>query len=143
MVASSPSSAAKGAPTSSANITLERFRLSPTPSILIGPNWSTGIDLKYRDAQYTIIPKVPFPDITDPLHVARSEDNPDYAWYHAGIKMTQSLGRAMRAADDLNETLITDATFGAFMARHRRLIPNWVWPAVCRVKQLPMPLEAL
>lgn len=142
MVASSPSSAT-GQNTSSAKLTLQRFRMSPTPSILVGPNWSTGIDLKYQDAQYTIIPKVPFPDITDPLHVARSEDNPDYGWYHAGTKLTQSIGRAMRAEDDQNETLITDMSFGTFMSRHRRMIPDWLWAAVTRVTQLPYPLEAL
>jgi Rad3-related DNA helicase len=144
MVASSASSTVQGAnTTSSAKLTLQRFRMSPAPCVLIGPNWSTGIDLKYKDAQYTIIPKIQFPDITDPLYIARSEDNPDYGWYYAGMKFTQSIGRAMRAADDLNETLVTDSMFGVMMSRYRRMIPDWVWSAVRKTPNLPEPLEAL
>lgn len=142
MVASSPSAARTGS-TSSANTTLQKFQISQSPSILIGPNWSTGIDLPYKQAQYTIIPKMPFPDMTDPLLAARAEDHPDYAYYHAGIAFTQSIGRAMRAVDDLNETLVTDAAFGAFMSRYRNMIAEWVWSSVKRVATLPAPLEAL
>jgi Rad3-related DNA helicase len=142
MVASSPSSAQGTTGTSLAKSTLQKFRASNQPSVLIGPSWSTGIDLKYKQCEYTIIPKVPFPDITDPLHMARSEDNPDYSWYHAGIKLTQSIGRAMRAEDDQNETLITDMAFGTFMSRHRQMIPGWIWDAV-QVGTPPSPLEAL
>lgn len=143
MVASSPSHTSGTGSTSLNNMILQRFRLSPTPSILIGPSWSTGIDLKYKDAQYTIIPKVPLPDWTDPWLKARTEDHPDYAWYHAGIALTQSLGRAMRADDDQNETLIIDAVFGEYMSRFHYMIPEWVWPSVQYVRELPMPLEPL
>ena len=142
MVASSPSRV-QGSGTSSANMTLSRFRASPEPSVLIGPNWSTGIDLAYKGAQYTIIPKVPFPDINDPLLIARAEDHPDFSWYHAGLTFTQAIGRAMRAEDDLNETLVTDAAFGRFMSSYRGMIPDWVWAAVRLVPTLPEPLEAL
>lgn len=143
MVASSRSSAT-GTGTSSANTILQRHRISRTPSILIGPNWGTGIDLKFKDAEYTIpIPGVPFADITDPLHMARSEDNPDYGWYHAGMKLTQTIGRAMRDAADQNETLIIDKKFGDMMAKHKRMMPGWIWAAVRRVNTLPDPLVAL
>lgn len=144
MVASSQSSTAQtGSNMSLANMTLQRFKASPQPSILIGPSWNTGINLPYKLAEYTVVPKMFMPDITDPLLVARTEDHPDYAWSHAGMVFTQAIGRAMRAEDDLNEVLVTDATFGRFMSQYRRMIADWVWPAVQYVNVLPNPLQGL
>lgn len=142
MVASSPSYAT-GSSTSSANMTLQRFRMSPTPCILVGPNWSTGINLPLKECEYSIVPKMPFADITDPLHVARSEDNPDYGLYDAGMTFTQTVGRHIRSQADQGETLVTDAAFGQFITRHRRYIPDWIWAAVKKVRVLPDPLPAL
>jgi len=135
--------ASSSAASSASTLTLQRFKAAPDPAILVGPNWMTGIDLPGTLAEYTIIPKIPFADITDPLHKARSEDNPDYGWYDAGLKLVQSIGRAMRSKDDRNECLITDKAFGAYLGQHKNMLPDWIRSAVVRVTELPTPAERL
>ena len=144
MIANSQSgTSTQGSNTSLSSMTLQRFKASPTPFILLGPSWNTGIDLPGKLCNYTIIPKMFMPDITDPLLVARTEDHPDYAWHHAGTIFTQAIGRAMRSSTDLNEVFVTDATFGKFMSQHRRMIADWVWPAVQFVTTVPTPTKEL
>lgn len=122
---------------------LQRFKLSKAPSILVTPSMTMGVDLKYKDAEYTIIPKIPFENITDPLFIARSKADPDYGFYIAAQTLLQAIGRAMRAEDDQCETLITDKNFEVYMTRYRHMLPRYFWDAVQQVKELPEPLPTL
>lgn len=124
--------------------TLQKFRAMSPPAILVSPSLSTGISLDGRQCEYTIIPKIPFESITDPLNMARAAEDPNYGIYQAAQTLIQSIGRAMRSAKDQNETLITDSVFGMFYnGSYRKMLPNWIWDAVQRVESLPAPLEGL
>jgi hypothetical protein len=103
----------------------------------------SGVNLAYKDAEYTIIPKIPFGDITDPIAAARAKNDPEEGIFATAQRLEQMLGRAFRAADDQNEVLITDIMFKLFLAKYKYMLSPWVRELVHCVDVLPEPLEAL
>lgn len=128
---------------STATSTLQKFRTLPPPAILVTPSMGTGVSLDYRAAEYAVIPKMPFENISDPLLVARSAEDPEHGIFQAAKNLLQMTGRLVRAPDDQGETLITDEMFGMFRGRYKYMLPKYFWDVVRKVDELPEPLEAL
>jgi ATP-dependent DNA helicase DinG len=106
---------------------IDRFKQLPDRSgaILVGPNFTTGVDFPYTEVEYQIIMKVPFPDTRSPVMKARCDEDPDYRNYVAMVSVVQSAGRGMRAADDFCETLIVDDQWTWFFRNNQRHAPQW------------------
>lgn len=125
---------------------LREYKARRPPVILLSPAISTGTDFPYTTAEYQIIPKVPFPDLSSPLVQARTRVDPEYGFYIAMQNLVQAAGRIVRADDDQGETLILDSNFGWLRARHWDFAPRWFHAAVKTIKadgEPPDPLPAL
>ena len=118
------------------------------PATLVSPSIATGHDFPYREAEYQIIPKVPFivkynSNIMQRRCHKRKGGDPEYDIYTAAQTLAQAFGRLMRAEDDRGETIIFDANFGRVYKRLSRHFPAWVLPLIQRVRTLPKPAPSL
>lgn len=113
------------APTGTAQM-VERFkRLSASSgAALLSPSISTGYDFPGEECEYIIIPKVPYPPMTSPVMIARTETDKQYSSFYAAKQIVQMAGRGMRSMEDRCETIITDSTFGGLL-RNVKLFPKW------------------
>jgi Rad3-related DNA helicase len=123
--------------------TLQRFKASKAPVILVTPSMGTGVNLPYKDAEYAIIPKIPFENPYDPLLMAKSAEDPEHGYFQAAKTLLQMVGRIVRAEDDRGETLITDTNFQIFRTKYKYLLPQYFWQAFQKIDELPEPPEAL
>jgi len=122
---------------------ITRFRNSKYPAILVSPTVTTGVDFKFTDAEYQIVPKIPFPDSTSKVLRAREKRDKHYALYLTMMTLVQTTGRCMRAIDDQCETFILDSHFGWLRRRYRKFAPQWFWQAVQRCTSAPAPPQHL
>lgn len=118
---------------------VQRFRGLPAPLLLVSPTVTTGWDFPYTDAEYQIILKLPFPDMSNKLMRARSQYDKLYAAVHCATQLQQMAGRVMRAPDDQGETFILDNHCGWFCSKHADLFNLAWWQFYQFVKQVPAP----
>ena len=111
----------------------------------MSPSVTTGVDLPGAQAEYCVIPKIPYPDMRSKVLKARAKFDPDYPAYIAAQTLVQATGRGMRSADDRFESAIFDGNWGWFIRRYAGFTPRWWRKAVRRVswQKLPAPPEAL
>lgn len=103
-----------------------------------------GIATHNSDAEYQIIPKLPFVVIKgNPIMEARCRKkkggDPSYADYLMVQALTQQFGRTMRAQDDRSETFILDDNFFWVRRKLREHFPAWVWPLLSKMDNPPSP----
>lgn len=122
--------------------TVEEFKNSRPPAILLSPSVSTGFDFPYQQCEYQILPKVPFPSPSAVLK-ARSKIDPLYPYYLAMLQIVQAVGRGMRAPDDQCESFILDDHWGWFSRKYRSFAPRWFLRAVRSSANPPAPPPAL
>ena len=123
--------------------TVERFRSSDPPRVLISPSLTTGWDLPDEDCEYAIIAKIPFPDTRSAITAARSKADPDYGPYVAMQTIVQASGRGMRSATDSCEVLIIDDQWRWFWPKFKHFAPGWCKEAVSHSITIPAPLPKL
>lgn len=97
--------------------TLNEFKLSDEPLILVSPSMYTGVDLKDDLSRFAVICKVPFGHLADIQIKTRKDIDP--TWYDnaAVTKMLQAYGRSIRGKNDWAITYILDESFGWFYER--------------------------
>lgn len=118
---------------------ISKFREAPPGTILVSPSVTTGYDFPYDTCELQIIVKVPFPDTRDGVVAARTTVEPRYGIHVAMQEIVQTVGRAMRAADDRCENFIVDGHAKWFLAKHADLAPRWFRKAIRRISTLPTP----
>ena len=119
------------------------FKASGKGVILVSPAIVEGHSFPYRDAEFTLIPKIPFLDQTTPIHRARKTHDRMYGILETCIAVRQMSGRAMRADDDQNETLILDSQFVWLHRMYRGFFPLDFNESIQHLKCLPKPLPPL
>lgn len=107
---------------------IEEFQSRDEPVALIGPNLETGIDLKYDQARFQIILKVPFLNLGDEKTRRRKEEDPDWFLMATSHRLVQAYGRSNRAEDDFSITYVLDAN--ARMLIYSEHVPRWFREAV-------------
>lgn len=95
-----------------------RFRRSDPPAVLISPSFSSGWDFPYRQCEYQILPKTPYPPAQSRVMRERLAD-PHYRSALAMMETVQAIGRARRYSDDRSETFLLDNCF-PWLAREAR-----------------------
>lgn len=122
-----------------------RFKASPPSEgkIFLSPSATTGLDFPYTEAEYSIIAKVPFPDLRSKILQARARHDRDYSMYLTALDIVQASGRGMRAEDDRHETWIVDDQFGWFFSKYRKFFPQWFIESVKRSEKVLDPLPKL
>lgn len=95
------------------------------------------------EAEYSIIAKVPFPDLRSKILQARARKDRDYSMYLTALDIVQASGRGMRAEDDRHETWIVDDQFGWFFSKYKKFFPQWFIESVKRAEKVLDPLPKL
>lgn len=85
------------------------------PNILVSPSVTTGYDFPYDECEFQIICKLPFAEQTNPIVQQRSTLDRTYTAYTVAQKITQMIGRGMRAYDDACETFVIDNNISWFL----------------------------
>lgn len=107
-----------------------RLKSCAPPAVLVSPSISTGLDFAYGEAEYQVIPKLPFPvvkgsRIMEARCNKKQGGDPEYADYLMVQHLVQSCGRIMRAPDDRGETFILDMNLNWVRTRCKRQFPAW------------------
>lgn len=119
--------------------TLNKFRESEAPRVLISPSFSTGYDFKYEAAEYQIIIKIPFPVPNSLIMKEIRKVSPQYYDNSTMQELVQMCGRIMRAEDDRGETFILDGQFGWFRWAAKEHAPNWFHSLIRSLEIVPEP----
>lgn len=90
---------------------LDRHVNSTQPTVLVGPGFAEGVDLKYELCRFIIFCKMPYMDLSDPVVKARLERDPDWYQMMTAATLLQMKGRGERAEDDWCVSRIHDACF--------------------------------
>lgn len=115
------------------------FRAAKAPCVFVSPAISEGFNFPYSDAEYAILPKVPFPDHRSPIHQARSRGNKTYGMLEVCISIRQSLGRHVRADNDQGESFILDESFSWLLRSYRRFFPRDFLESIKEIRYLTPP----
>lgn len=104
-------------------------------SIILAPAMHEGLDLKDDLGRFSILCKVPFPNLNDnPQLKKRTELSRMYYLYLVCLKLVQSYGRTVRSETDWAIAYMLDEDFGRFLAQSKRILPGWFTEAIKRVE---------
>lgn len=100
--------------------------------ILLAPSMDRGVDFAHDDARVVIVPKVPFPNLSDRQISTRLHAPGGQEWYNVQTVRTlvQMTGRGVRSAQDWASTYILDSQFKRIYGQNRKLFPSWWREAV-------------
>lgn len=107
--------------------TVERFKRMPEgkPAILLSPAIHTGWDFPLETARWQIISKVPFPNTSFGIALARKNHDSQYAQKHAIAVIQQMAGRIVRSETDYGETIITDDSIDWLYRHYKPYYSRW------------------
>ena len=123
--------------------TMEWFKASKPPLILVSPSVTTGYDFPGQDCEYQIISKVPYPDTRPKVMQARAKADPLYGPYLTVQTLIQSTGRGMRYPEDQCENMLVDDHISWMLASHRDQFTDWWLKLYHRANMIPDPPPAL
>lgn len=112
--------------------TLQTFKESSRPQLLLSVAMEEGIDLKDDHARYNVIVKLPNPSMGDNRIHERTVEYEEWDWYfrQTAINLVQAYGRTTRTAEDTSTTYILDASFEQFYKKNGDLLPGWFTEAL-------------
>jgi Rad3-related DNA helicase len=96
---------------------------SSEPTILCGPGFLEGLDLKDDLARFQILIKMPYLSLADPLNKRKLEVEPEWYQLRVALSLIQAVGRAVRSETDWALFYILDSCFGSFFKRNPKLFP--------------------
>lgn len=121
------------------------FERNPGNKILITPAATTGVDWDFLGWQ--MIPKIPYPDLSDPITKLRQQYvDPDTGeklgqkvYLQEAIKtLVQASGRAVRTPVSNGTTIVTDEAFWSLLGRaDDGAFPEWFKEAVNKLNNEP------
>jgi Rad3-related DNA helicase len=100
----------------------------------------TGVDFPYDAARFALLPKMPFPNKTEPIMQARMRHVPGYYDHYTMQTFVQACGRIVRAADDWGEVAVVDENAWHWYQQHQRLAPSWFHDAVTETRRYIPPM---
>lgn len=111
--------------------------------VLVSPSVMTGYDFPYRECEFQILPKMPFPDTRSRIAKARMDATPGYRDNLILQSLMQACGRPMRSPDDSGETIITDSDAIWWWRQHGDEAPDWFRESVRLTRRSITPLKKL
>jgi len=96
-----------------------------TPSILISPSCTEGLDLKEDLARFAMIVKTPFGYLGDQWIKRRMEMSNEWYRRRAMTDIIQGGGRIVRSSDDEGTVYILDGSFGYLYSKSAEMVPKW------------------
>lgn len=107
------------------NTAISGFVESSSPSILISPSSTEGLDLKDDLARFAIIVKTPFGYLGDQWIKRRMEMSNEWYRRRAMTDIIQGGGRIVRSAEDEGTVYILDGSFAYLYSKSLGMIPQW------------------
>lgn len=120
---------------------IHRFKAMLPPAVLISPSVTTGYDFPYDACRYQIIAKLPFPNQTSKIEIARRKLDQNRGAYHMMQSLAQAFGRGDRAEDDYQEVFVLDALMPWAKRRWGKLAPVWLWHYYTESNTIPPPID--
>lgn len=106
-------------------------------SVLISPSMTQGVDLKDDLCRFSVMAKVPWPPMQDPVVKARMEMDPSWYSYKTAQTIVQAPGRGVRSATDYAETYLLDPAFQRFFNQAKGHLPKWFLDSIIPKAQAP------
>lgn len=105
---------------------LKKFRKSKN-GVVVAASFDRGVDLPQDECRVVIIPKIPYPNLSDRQISRRLHSRGGQGWYSMQTVRTlvQMCGRAMRSEDDWCEIYLLDRMFNKIQKKNRRMLPKW------------------
>lgn len=122
---------------------VKEFKASKSPLVLVSPSVTTGYDFPYRQCEFIIISKIPYPSLGSKVVQARRQADRHWYAYATAQEVEQEAGRGMRHADDRCEVIIVDDAFKYLWYDRGRLFTRAFKEAVRFSKVVPVPPPAL
>lgn len=99
---------------------------------------SEGIDLKGDLCRLNIIPKMSFPDLSDPVVAKRKALQDGNEWYDLETLKTtiQACGRSTRDVDDFSKIYILDPNFSRLARKYQDKIPSSFYESIVWSKEV-------
>jgi len=118
--------------------TLDTFKKSTKPLVLIAPSMERGVDLPGDLCSVVVVLKVPYLSLGDKQISQRLYSDKKYGqlWYtvNAVRTLVQETGRGMRSAEDSCDVYILDGSFSKLYHEQRYLFPKWWREALHGIK---------
>jgi Rad3-related DNA helicase len=103
----------------------EFIQPSDEPKLLISPSITEGLDLCGDRARFSIIMKVPFPNISDAWVKRRMNISNEWYKRQALMHIIQGTGRIIRSKEDWGINYILDESFISLYRSMYEFIPTW------------------
>jgi Rad3-related DNA helicase len=103
---------------------LNRHIKSTTPTVLLSPSMTEGIDLYDELGRFQVICKVPYPYLGDKLVKKRMHK---WRWWYplqTAKSIVQAVGRSVRSMDDHAVTYILDSDWDFFYGKNKVFFPQ-------------------
>jgi Rad3-related DNA helicase len=103
---------------------VQRHIESQSPTVIISPSMTEGLDLKDDLSRFSVVPKVPYPYLSAYVRARMARDPDWYAWCTA-LAIQQATGRSNRTREDWATHYVLDSGFGDFVNRHGGMFSPW------------------
>ncbi len=106
------------------DVILAQHETSKSPTVLLSPSMSEGVDLRGDLSRFQILCKVPYPYLGD--QIVKKRMNKRKSWYPLQTAKTivQSVGRSVRSMEDQAVTYILDQDWERFYSRNKHFFPR-------------------
>jgi len=102
---------------------IERHVSSDSPTVLISPSMTEGVDLADDASRFQILCKVPFPYLGDKVVQLRKQKNDGWYACQTVRSIIQALGRSVRNEKDHAASYVLDSDWAHFYRRNGSLFP--------------------
>lgn len=109
---------------------LEKHQRSLSPTVLLSPSMTEGVNLVEDLSRFQVICKIPYPFLGDPQIARRKDIDPDWYQWRTALTVVQAYGRSVRSVDDTAVTYILDKDFARFLKWQSKRLPNWFTSAI-------------
>ena len=111
-------------------VSLEKFKESEPPSMMVTPSMESGIDLPGDLCRTQFILKVPYLSLAD--RQVKERMKIDHDWYISSTinRLVQASGRIVRSEDDWGKTYILDECFADLIKYNKKFFPKWFLDSV-------------
>jgi Rad3-related DNA helicase len=101
------------------------------PTILCGPGFIEGLNLKDDLARFNILMKVPYMSLGDPLIKRKAEEFPEWYALQVALAIIQAVGRTVRSEIDWSLIYILDLMWRTFYSENKnKLFPPYIQESI-------------
>ncbi|MCB1713144.1 MAG: hypothetical protein KDH96_11930, partial [Candidatus Riesia sp.] len=107
-----------------------KFIKSKSAKVMVSPSMMTGIDLKHDLSRFSIMLKMPYPNISSNKIKSRQDSNREWYSYKSVCDIIQTYGRTIRSETDYSDTFILDESFSNILKYNSKYLPRYFTEAI-------------